>query len=95
MNNEQWVSPEGTFDPNYFDGMPVKVKTKIGLEPIGTLSVEEINEKGQIRVLASYNSSPFANTVTLDTFYLTQDQLDAYQKNGANCILIAPTKKPN
>ena len=95
MNNEQWVSPEGTFDRKFFDGVPIKVKTKIGLEPVGMLAVQEINDKGQIRISISYNSSPFANTHSLEMFYLTQEQLDELQAKGAACVLVAPPKYPN
>ena len=95
MNNEIWVQPEGTFDRNYFDGLPITIKTRLGGETKGFLAVEEINDDGQIRITASYNSSPFANTQILEKFHLTQEQLDEYQVKGANCVIAAPPKNSN
>ena len=96
MNNEQWISPDGTFDPSFFDNLPVKVETKMGTVPNGWLTVEEINAKEhKIRIFASYNSSPFQNTVVLKRFYLTQEQLNEYQIKGNSCVLKAPDKKSN
>jgi hypothetical protein len=95
MTNEAWITPDGSVDPTFFNALPVKVKTRAGHEDKGWLTVQEKNDEGQIRILATYNSSPFANTVSPETFYLTQEQLDDLQKRGANCVLIAPPKKPN
>lgn len=95
MNNGIWVQPEGTFDPDSFDGLPVTVKTRIGGESKGLLTVEEKRVNGQIRIMVSYNSSPFANTQTLEKFHLTQEQLDEFQIKGAACVLVAPAKNPN
>ena len=95
MNDEQWISPDGTFDPDSFDGLPVTVKARFGGESKGLLTIEGKNDKGQIRIVASYNSSPFGNTQVLEKFHLTQEQLDEFQIKGASCVLVAPPKNPN
>lgn len=90
--NDNWIKPEGSIDPIIFDNMPVTVRTKIATEVKGTLHLDGQNDEGQIKLFVSYNSSPFANTVRNEVFYLTQEQLIQYQYKGPECVLIAPRK---
>lgn len=87
--------PDGLIDPTTLDLMPVNIRTGNGQDVKGILHLEEQNDKGQILLFASYNSSPFANTVRNEVFYLTQEQLIEYQFKGATCVLIAPPKNSN
>ena len=90
MNNKNWL--ETNFDPKFLDVMPVKIRTNMGVETNGVLSVDNYDpKKGKVIVSASYNSSPFSNMVTQKIFLLTQEQLDEFQNKGADCILIAPS----
>jgi hypothetical protein len=94
--NENWITPNPSFDPDSFTGLPVKIKIPWnGSEVVGTLKLEKRNDGGQIQISASYNADPFPNRSDLRSFYLTQDQLDEFHNRGASCVLIAPPKKPN
>jgi hypothetical protein len=95
MNDDNWIMPDGLIDPTTLDLMPVIIRTKIGQDVKGILHLEGQNDKGQIRLFASFNSSPFANMVRNEVFYLTQEQLIEYQFKGAKCILVAPQKISN
>jgi len=89
IQNDEWLAPDTSFDPDSYNGLPVKIKTKIGIVE-GRLKLESINEKRQIKVAVSYNSSPFPDCVEIKTFYLTQDQLNEFHEKAALCVLIAP-----
>ena len=91
----EWLTLDGSIDRRFFDGASVKIKTKMDSETSGLLAVETVNEEGQIILSASYNSSPFPNTIVNEVFCLTQKQLNELVKNGASCILAGPRKNPN
>jgi hypothetical protein len=90
MNNENWIKPEGLPDPTIFDGMPVKIRTKINTEVMGTIHLRDQNNKGQIQLLVSYDESPIIDLKRNKTFYLTQEQLIEYQFKATSCVLIPP-----
>jgi hypothetical protein len=55
-----------------------------------SLHVERIDRDGRIIVSAHYSSNPNPGSVTRHSFYLTQDQLDAFTRDGSRCVLQAP-----
>jgi hypothetical protein len=79
------------FPPEMFHRIPVKVKNKLG-QIEGHLEVEKENGKGELMVSAHYDSSPFRDEPHPAKFYLTQEQLDDFEKKGAMCVLNAPAK---
>lgn len=87
--------PEGLIDPTTLNLLPVIIRTRIGHDVKGTLHLEGQNDKGQIRLFASFNSAPFFNMVRNEVFYLTQEQLIEYQFKGPKCVLVAPQKLSN
>jgi hypothetical protein len=48
--------------------------------------------EGKIVVSVNYNSSPYAGTQSFSKFYLSQEQMDAFEKDEAGCVLDAPEK---
>jgi hypothetical protein len=91
IQNDEWLTPDTSFDPNSYNGLPVKIKTKIGTEVVGTLKFEGENGRKQIKVKASYNRSPFPDIIENKSFYLTQDQLNEFHDKPTSCVLIAST----
>jgi hypothetical protein len=73
-------------------GKSVTVMDKAGHKIKAHLEVLVLNEVGKIAVQAWYNPSPDAQKVVLAAFYLTQEQMDDFAKNGKSCVLIAPYK---
>lgn len=90
IQNDEWLTPDTSFDPNSYDGLPVKIKTKFGTEVLGTLKFESKNEREQIKVKASYNRNPFPDGIANKSFCLTQDQLNEFHDKPTSCVLIAP-----
>jgi hypothetical protein len=84
----RWVST--TLQPEKLHGHPITVKDKTGREMKGRLEVAMVNDKGQSAVRACYNLNPDLRKMTLAAFYLTQEQMDAFTKEGEQCILNAP-----
>ena len=95
IRNDNWITPDTSFDPDSYDGLQVKIKTRFGSDTMGAIKLEKRNSDGQIQLSASYNADPFPNSVNLRTFYLTQDQLNEFHDRGASCVLIAPSQKAN
>ena len=92
--NKPWISPDTGTDPTIFDVQPVIIRHRIAQEVKGVLHLESVNDKGQILIFVTYNSSPFSDMVRNEVFYLTQEQLAEYQNKGPNCILIPQIRTP-
>jgi hypothetical protein len=84
----RWVST--TLQPEKIHSHSITVKDKTGREIKGHLEVAMANDKGQSVVRACYNSNPDSRRMSLVAFYLTQEQMDAFEKDGEQCILNAP-----
>jgi hypothetical protein len=86
---QQYVSTEIDSDKRIFQ-KPIKVKNKMGRQIQGHLQIEETNAKGQFVVSASYNYNASRVGVTFAKAYLTQAEMDAFDKDGSACIFEAP-----
>jgi|SRR5580658_543325 hypothetical protein len=84
----RWVST--MLEPEKIHGHSISVKDKAGREIKGSLEVAMVNDKGQSVVRACYSLNPDSRRATLAAFYLTQEQMDAFTKEGEQCILDAP-----
>ena len=84
----RWVST--ALQPEQIHGHSIIVKDKAGREIRGRLEVAMINDKGQSVVQTCYNLNPDSRRATLAAFYLTQEQMDAFTREGERCILNAP-----
>ena len=84
----RWVST--TLQHEQIHGHTIIVKDKTGREIKGRLEVAMVNDKGQSVVRTCYNLNPDLRRATLAAFYLTQEQMDAFAKEGEQCILSAP-----
>lgn len=84
----RWVST--VLEPGKIHGQSVTVKDKAGREIKGDLAVAMVNDKGEIVVRASYNLNPDSRRAVFAAFYLTQPQMDAFIKEGEQCVLNAP-----
>jgi hypothetical protein len=84
----RWVST--TLQPEKIHGHSITVKDKMGRGIKGHLEVAMANDKEQSVVRACYNLNPDSRRVAFVAFYITQEQMDAFIKEGERCILDAP-----
>src|SRR5580704_17456229 len=84
----RWVST--LLQPEQIHGHSIIVKDKMGREIKGHLEVAMVNDKGQSVVRTFYNLNPDSKRGPLAAFYLTQEQMDAFTKEGEQCLLNAP-----
>lgn len=84
----RWVST--TLQPEKIHGHSITVRDKTGREIKGRLEVAMVNDKGQSVVRTCYNLSLDLKRAAFAAFYLTQEQMDAFTKDGEQCILNAP-----
>ena len=80
-----WLT--SAFDPASILKKEVFVLDKAGRKIAAALQIEHVNSRGQLIVLAEYNSSPHAGTIVLSRAYLTQEELNSCADNGLECIL--------
>jgi hypothetical protein len=86
----RWVST--ALQPEKIRGHSITVKDRTGREIKGRLQVTMVNDQGQSVVCACYSLNPDLKRATFVAFYLTQEQMDAFTKEGDKCILDAPVK---
>lgn len=86
---QQYVSTKLDSDKQIFQ-KPIKVKNKIGRQIQGHLGIQEMNAKGQFVVSANYNYNASSVGVTFAKAYLTQAEMDAFEKDGSACIFEVP-----
>jgi hypothetical protein len=84
-----YVSTELDSDKQIFQ-KPIKVKNKMGRQIRGHLQMEEMSAKGQFVVSANYNYNASRVGVTFAKAYLTQAEMDDFEKDGSACIFEAP-----
>lgn len=84
----QWVST--ALESEKIHGRSITVKDKRGREIKGHLEVAMVNDKGQGVVRTCYNLNPDSRRATFAAFYLTQEQMDAFTRDGEQCIFNAP-----
>jgi hypothetical protein len=84
----RWVST--TLQADKIHGQSITVKDKVGREIKGHLEVAMVNDKGQSAVCVCFNLNPDSRRVAFAAFYLTQEQMDVFTKEGEKCILGAP-----
>lgn len=85
MNTKRhWVSTKLNPDKQIL-AQNVTVRDATGLKIEANLEIEDINPKGELEVSAHYNSS--THGIALTKFYLTQEQMGAFEKDPLHCVL--------
>ena len=84
----KWVST--ALEPGKIHGRSITVKDNKGREIKGHLEVAMVDDKGQSVVQTCYNLNPDSRRSAFAAFYLTQEQMDAFTRDGEQCILNAP-----
>jgi hypothetical protein len=84
----RWVST--VLEPEKIHDHSVLVKDKSGREIKGHLEVAMVNDRGESVVRACYLLNPDSRRMALAAFYLTQEQMDAFGREGERCVLNAP-----
>jgi hypothetical protein len=77
--------------PEQIRARSITVKDKAGREMKGQLDVAMVNDRGQSVVRARYNLNPASSRAAFAAFYVTQEQMDAYNDAEGTCILNAPS----
>jgi hypothetical protein len=84
----QWVAT--SLDSEKIHDHSVLVKDKAGREIQGRLEVAMVNDRGESVVRACYHLNPDSKRASLAAFYLSQEQMDAFAREGEQCVLTAP-----